>query len=138
MSRFVATTSPSKDGSFFELLLDVNVTLFPLTLGASVNMVLAPTLAAGGGDGNGEELADDYDYVMYVKQASFSANSRGSLQLGFTRDCPVHFSNISQTYADMCVRWWLYMILHGRHGKVYKCELCPQDQLYVHDECITA
>ena len=96
VSRFVATTSPSKDGSFFELLLDVNVTLFPLTLGASVNMVLAPTLAAGGGDGNGEELADDYDYVMYVKQACSSANSRGSLQLVRTRvSCQVHFSNIT-------------------------------------------
>lgn len=67
MSRFVATTTPSKDGSFFELLLDVNVTLFPLTVGEDVTMVLAPSLAAGGGDGNGEELAEDYDYVMHGK-----------------------------------------------------------------------
>ena len=66
MSRFVATTLPTKDGSFFELLLDVNVTLFPLTVGEGLNMVLAPTLAADGGEGNGEELAEDYDYVMYV------------------------------------------------------------------------
>eukprot|EP00729_Bicosta_minor_P012044 gene12044-30324_t len=67
VSRFVATTTPSKDGSFFELLLDVNVTLFPLTVGEDVTMVLAPSLAAGGGDGNGEELAEDYDYVMHGK-----------------------------------------------------------------------
>jgi hypothetical protein len=63
-----------------ELLLDVNTELLPLEIGSTFAMALAPTLGKDGGDGGGEELADEFvrlplDPTRCQSKSSFWRNS---------------------------------------------------------------
>lgn len=69
VSRFVAVTSGDAP---LELLIDINISLFPLAEGSRFGLALSSTLDPTGGTADGLDpsvlsVADDYDYVMHGK-----------------------------------------------------------------------
>jgi DNA-directed RNA polymerase I, II, and III subunit RPABC3 len=82
-----------------DLVLDVNVELYPLKVGTKMNLALAKTINLDGvtpsdetgyRPNSGPTLADKYEYVMYGKVFKFENTSSNKLYAslhGFTFNC---------------------------------------------------
>lgn len=84
----VSRIKASGENYGLELLLDVNIELFPMRLGDKLNLALAKTINLDGTTpsddtgyrpNQGPTLADKYDYVMYGKVFKFENTSSGKL-----------------------------------------------------------
>ena len=74
-----------------DLILDVNIEIYPLALGERLNIALAKTLNLDGTasdegsyrpDAAGPSLADSYDYVMYGRLFKFENTSNANRMYG--------------------------------------------------------